>query len=325
MTPSGVPPSTLKVATALLTVYVVWGSTYLAIAVMIETLPPLLAAGVRYLVAGLLMLAFLWLRARLGGSQVERTGRAQWRSAAIVGTLLLLGGNGFVVLSELRIPSGISAVLVATVPIWLALFDAVATRRRPSALAVGGIVAGFAGVAILLAPVTGVTTIDPLGIGLVLVAAISWALGSVYSRGAAMPRSALLGTGMEMAAGGVALLLAGTVTGELSSFDPSQFSTSSLLALGYLIVFGSLVAFTAYVWLLGNVPVSTAGTYAYVNPIVAVALGALILREPITLRTIFAAALIVAAVIAMVSGRPRETAETAPLPEGGTAERGRAQ
>lgn len=324
MTPASAPPSTLKVATALLTVYVVWGSTYLAIAVMVETLPPLLAAGFRYIVAGLLMLAFLRLRARLGGSPVERTGKAQWRAAAIVGTLLLLGGNGFVVLSELRIPSGISAVLVATVPIWLALFDAVATRRRPSVLAVGGIVAGFAGVAILLAPVTGVAAIDPLGIGLVLIAAISWALGSVYSRGAAMPRSALLGTGMEMAAGGVALLLAGTVTGELSSFDPSHFSTNSLLALGYLIVFGSLVAFTAYVWLLGNVPVSTAGTYAYVNPIVAVALGALILSEPITPRTIFAAALIVAAVIAMVSGRPRVAEEVAPLPDGGSVERERA-
>ncbi len=321
---SGAPPSTLKVAIALLTVYVVWGSTYLGIAVMVETLPPLLAAGVRYLLAGALMLAFLWLRAGLGGRPVEQAGPRQWRAAAIVGTLLLLGGNGFVVLSELRIPSGIAAVLVATVPIWLSLFDAVATRRRPSALAVGGIVAGFVGVAILLAPISGLPAIDPLGIGLVLIAAISWALGSVYSRSAPMPRSALLGTGMEMAAGGVALLLAGTVIGELSGIDPSSFSTNSLLALAYLVVFGSLIAFTAYVWLLGNVPVSTAATYAYVNPIVAVALGALILSEPITPRTFIAAAVIVAAVIAMVSGRPRIAEESGPGPEAASVETERA-
>jgi drug/metabolite transporter (DMT)-like permease len=318
--PSSAAPSTLKVAAALLTVYVVWGSTYLAIALMIETLPPLLAASARYLVAGVLMVAFLAARARFRGSPLEATGAAQWRAAAIVGVLLLLGGNGFVVLSELRIPSGIAAVLVATVPIWLAVFDAIATRRRPSALAIGGIVAGFAGVAILLAPVSGVESIDPLGVLLVLVAALSWALGSVYSRGAPMPRSALLGTGMEMLTGGAALFVAGGLLGEVGQIQPAAFSLSSLLALAYLIVFGSLVAFTAYVWLLGNVPVSTVGTYAYVNPIVAVALGALFRHEPITPRTLIAAVIIIGAVIAMVSGRPRRSAEAAPVPEAASVE-----
>lgn len=318
--PPSSPPSTLKVASALLIVYVVWGSTYLAIALMIETLPPLLAAGARYVAAGLLMVAFLWIRARLGGTPLEKAGAAQWRAASIVGILLLLGGNGFVVLSELRIPSGVAAVLVATVPIWLAVFDAVVTRRRPSALAIGGILAGFLGVAILLAPVSGVDSIDPLGVVLVLIAAISWALGSVYSRTAPMPRSALLGTGLEMLAGGVALFVAGGLLGEAGEVHPAAFSSTSLLALGYLIVFGSLIAFTAYVWLLGNVPVSTVGTYAYVNPVVAVALGAMILSEPITPRTLVAAAVIIAAVVAMVSGRPRRAEEAGPVPEAASVE-----
>ncbi len=312
----------MKVAAALLTVYVVWGSTYLAIAVMIETLPPLLAAGARYISAGILMLGFLWLRSRLGGAPLEATGMRQWRAASIVGVLLLLGGNGFVVLSELRIPSGIAAVLVATVPIWLAVFDAMATRQRPSALAIGGIVAGFVGVAILVAPVSGVGQIDSLGVLLVVLAAVSWALGSIYSRGAPMPRSALLGTGMEMLAGGIALTLAGSLLGEIGEVHPAAFSLNSLLALAYLIVFGSLLAFTAYIWLLANVPVSTVGTYAYVNPIVAVGLGALILSEPITARTLIAAAIIIGAVVAMVSGRPRRAERSGPVPEAASAAEG---
>jgi drug/metabolite transporter (DMT)-like permease len=310
----------VKVAAALLTVYAVWGSTYLAIAVMVETLPPLLAAGVRFVVAGPLMLAFLWARGRSGGARPERVGVPQWRAAAIVGILLLLGGNGFVVLAELRIPSGIAAVLIATVPIWLALFAAAVTRHRPSALAVGGIVAGFVGVAILLAPVSGVDSLDPIGVALVLIAAISWAIGSIYSRNAPMPRSALLGTGMEMLAGGIGLLAVGGLLGEAGEVHAAAFSIPSLLALGYLIVFGSLAGFTAYVWLLGNVPIATAGTYAYVNPIVAVGLGALVRAEPITPRTLIAVVIIIAAVVAMVSGRRRSAEGPGPLPEAASVE-----
>jgi drug/metabolite transporter (DMT)-like permease len=315
MTQRKIPPSTLQVGVALLTVYVVWGSTYLGIAVMIETLPPLLAAGIRYLVAGSLVLGFLWLRARVRGVPLERPGPRQWRATAIVGVLLLFGGNGFVVLSELYIPSGIAAVMIATVPIWMALLDSLVTGTRPSALASGGIVAGFIGVAILIAPVSGGPAVDPFGIGLALVATLTWAVGSIYGRGAPMPRSALLATGMEMLAGGAALFAGGTLIGELPQADPAAFSVASLLALGYLIVFGSIVAFSAYVWLLANVPVSTAATYAYVNPIVAVALGALILSEPITPRTFVAAAIIIVAVIAMVSGRPRRAQERDPARE----------
>jgi drug/metabolite transporter (DMT)-like permease len=320
VTPASHRPSTARIALALLTVYVVWGSTYLGIAVMIQSLPPLLAAGVRYLNAGGAVLLFLIARARARRQFLERVGIAQWRAAAIVGELLLLFGNGFVVLAELHIPSGIAAVMISTVPIWMSILDAVVTGQRPSALAVGGIVAGFVGVVILLAPVSGGPAVDPLGIGLALIATIGWAIGSIYARGAPMPRSALMGTGMEMLAGGAALFLAGLLTGELPAFEPAAVTGASLLALAYLIVFGSIVAFSAYVWLLANVPISTAATYAYVNPIVAVILGALLLSEPITPRTVVAAVVIIAAVVAMVSGRPRQVEEARPAGEAGSVE-----
>jgi drug/metabolite transporter (DMT)-like permease len=310
-------PSTAAVAVALLIVYVVWGSTYLGIAIMIETLPPLLAAGFRYATAGLLMLGALVAHARLwrGAAPLERPTAAHWRSAFIVGTLLLLGGNGGVVLSELYIPSGIAAVLIATMPIWLALFDAILTRRRPSRLVVGGLLAGIFGVGLLLAPLDELGRINPIGIGLCMIAEISWAAGSIYARRAPLPRSALLGTGLEMLAGGLVLMLAGSLLGEIGRADVENFSVRSLVAVAYLIVFGSIVAFSAYTWLLANVPVSTVGTYAYVNPIVAVALGAVILNEPITPRTLIASAIIIGAVVAMVSGRPRETEEGGPSPD----------
>jgi drug/metabolite transporter (DMT)-like permease len=289
---------------------------------MIETMPPLLAAGVRYGTAGLIMLVALVAHARWRSSNepAERPTRAHVRSAFIIGSLLLLGGNGGVVLAELRIPSGIAAVLVATVPIWLAVFDAIVTRRRPSPLVIGGLVAGIAGVAVLLAPVEGLGHLDPIGVLLVLGAAISWAAGSLYARHAPLPRSGLLGTALEMMAGGVVLVAAGTLLGEVGRTDVTQFSLSSIVAIAYLVVFGSIVAFTAYTWLLANVPVSTVGTNAYVNPIVAVALGALILGEQITPRTLIAAAIIIGAVVAMVSGRPRATEEPGPAPEAATLE-----
>ncbi len=309
-------PSTAAVAFALLTVYVVWGSTYLGIAVMIETLPPLLAAGVRYATAGLIMLGALvaYARVRRSAAPIERPTRAHWRSAFIVGTLLLLGGNGGVVLAELYIPSGIAAVLIAAMPIWLSLFDAILTRRRPSRLVIGGLIAGIVGVAILLAPLDELDAINPIGIGLCVLAEISWAAGSLYARRAPLPRSALLGTGLEMLAGGLVMVLAGSLLGEIGRTNVEAFSLRSLVALAYLIVFGSLVAFTAFTWLVANVPVSTLGTYAYVNPIVAVALGAIFLSEPITPRTLIASAIIIAAVVAMVSGRPREIEGARPIP-----------
>jgi drug/metabolite transporter (DMT)-like permease len=323
MNPEGRPqPSTAAVIGALLLVYVLWGSTYFGIAVMIETMPPLLAAGARYGLAGLIMLGVLVAQARLrpASPAVERPTLANWRAALIVGTLLLLGGNGGVVLSELFIPSGIAAVLIATVPIWLAVFDALLTRQRPNRLVIGGLVAGIAGVAVLLVPIEGLEGIDPLGVGLALGAAILWAAGSIYSRRANLPRSALLGTGMEMLVGGLVLVLAGSLLGEIGRTNVDAFSGRSVVAFAYLVIFGSIVGFTAYTWLLANVPVSTVGTYAYVNPIVAVALGAIFLSEPITPRTMIAAVIIIGAVVAMVTGRPRATEEPGPAPEVATLE-----
>jgi drug/metabolite transporter (DMT)-like permease len=320
--PSGRQPPLAAVVVALLVVYVVWGSTYFAIALMIETLPPLLSAGVRYGTAGLLVLGALIAHARFrrSAAPLERPTAAQWRSTAIVGVLLLLGGNGGVVLAELHIPSGMAAVLVATVPIWLAVFDAIVSRRRPSRLALGGLAAGMVGVAVLLVPLEGLDRVDPLGVALVVGAAVSWALGSMVARHAPMPRSGLLVTGMEMVAGGLALVLVGSLLGEIGRADLSAASATSVLALVYLVVFGSIVAFTAYTWLLANVPVTTVGTYAYVNPIVAVGLGAVFLSEPITIRTVVATVVIVGAVVAMVSGRPRLAEEAGPDPEAGAME-----
>lgn len=311
-------PGTASVAVALGTIYLVWGSTYLAIRIMVETVPPFLGAGIRFVIAGALILGFAWATGRLRrsrGGGVGRIGWREWRSTAIVGAFLMLGGNGFVVLAEQHIDSGVAAILIAAVPIWMNLLEAIVTRRRPSWLAVGGVIAGFGGVLVLLAPVNGVSAVDPAGIGLAVFASLSWAVGSIYARGAPMPRSGMLATGMEQLAGGVLLTAAGVLTGEVARTDPASLSTASLLAVVYLLVFGSFLGFTAYTWLLKHTPVATAATYAYVNPIVAVVLGALILGESLTLRTLVAAVLIIGAVAAMVTGRPREVEELPPAPE----------
>jgi drug/metabolite transporter (DMT)-like permease len=297
------------VAGALLIVYVVWGSTYLGIAIMIQTLPPLVAAGVRYATAGVLLLAGIAIWNRLRGEPGERPTSLQWRSAIIIGTLLLLGGNGGVVLGEQRIPSGIAALIVATTPIWMVVFEALVARQRPSRVAVAGLVAGAVGVAILVVPLEGVAALDPIGIALVAGAAISWSVGSIYARRAPLPRSPFLGAGQEMLAGGVVMLGIGVLRGELAAVDPAAFSSASLLAVAYLIVFGSLVAFTAYIWVLHHASVSVVSTTAYVNPVVAVALGAIVLDEAMTPRTWLASLIILGAVVAMVSGRPRDVPE----------------
>jgi drug/metabolite transporter (DMT)-like permease len=297
------------VAGALLIVYVVWGSTYLGIAIMIQTLPPLVAAGIRYAVAGVLLLAGIAIWGRIRGQPGERPTRVHWRSAIIIGSLLLVGGNGGVVLGEQRIPSGIASLIVATTPIWMAVFEALVAGRRPSRLAIAGLFAGAVGVAILVVPLEGVAALDPIGIGLVAAAAISWSVGSIYARRAPLPRSPFLGAGQEMLAGGAVMLGIGLLRGELAAVDPSSFSSASLLAVAYLIVFGSLLAFTAYIWALHHTSVSVVSTTAYVNPVVAVALGAIVLGEPMSARTWLASLIILGAVVAMVSGRPRDVPE----------------
>jgi len=325
MISSAARPSTLAVATALGTVYLVWGSTYLAIAFVVDSMPPLLAAGVRFLVAGLTLIAFLvarerWRRRSGRGGGLTWPRAVEWRTAIIVGALLLLGGNGMVSVAEQTIPSGIAAVIIATTPIWLSVFDALLTRRMPSPLAIGGLVVGLIGVGILLLPSTGLDSFDPVGIGILVLATVCWASGSLYARRGPLPGNHLLGTGMEQLSGGLLLLAVGTALGEVGRFDPAAVTPASLFGLAFLIVFGSLAAFTAYVWLLNHVAVTTVATYAYVNPVVAVALGVAFNGETLTRRSLLAAALIIGAVVAMVSGRPREAEETGPSPNAATLE-----
>lgn len=302
----GLRAPVLQVALALAAVYVIWGSTYLAMAIAIETLPPFWMAGARHAVAG----AILYLFARSRGA--ARPSRVHWRSAAVIGGLLLLGGNGGVVWAEQRVDSGIAALLVSTVPLWMVLLEAL--RRggsRPTGRVVLGLALGFAGLIVLVRP-TGGGGIDLIGAAALLIASLSWAWGSLQSRRVQLPESPLLATAMEMLAGGGLLLLAGLVSGEASRLDLAAVSLRSGLALGYLIAFGSLIGFTAYIWLLRVASPVLASTYAYVNPIVAVFLGWLVLSEPLTPQTLIAAPVIVAGVILITTARARRIEEAKP-------------
>jgi drug/metabolite transporter (DMT)-like permease len=310
---------------ALGAIYVVWGSTYLAIRYAIETIPPFLSASIRFLVAGAILYAWSSFQ---GDLIYERRGWRQWRAAAIVGGALLLGGNGGVVWAEQHIPSGIAALVVATVPLWMALMDRTIFGQRLSWPAVLGLVLGFGGLTLLFGG-HGTGRIDPVGVGVVVFASFSWAAGSLYSRRAPLPSRPLVGTGMEMIAGGVLLGIAGLAAGEAGDLHVTAISLRSWLGLGYLIVFGSLVGFTAYVWLLRVARTSLVSTYAYVNPVIAVLLGWALASEPLTARTLLAGAIIVVAVILIVTARQvpsaGEPAEGSSVPEGGEKRRGRAE
>jgi drug/metabolite transporter (DMT)-like permease len=301
---SGPRATRAGIIAALAAVYIIWGSTYLAIRFAVETLPPFLMAGVRFVVAGGVL--YGWRRAR----GFPRPTPAQWRSATIVGGLMLLGGNGGVVWAEQYIESGTAALIVASVPLWMVLLDWLSPGgRAPRRTVWAGIVVGLVGVAMLFgAPETDAERYTAGWIVLVL-ASISWAIGSLYSRSARLP-APLLATGMQMLAGGALLLLAGAVTGELSALDPSTFSTRSVLSLLYLIVFGALIGYSAYVWLLRVTTPAVASTYAYVNPVVAVFLGWLLAGEALTLRIMVASAVIVGgvALITRAGRRPRPEA-----------------
>jgi drug/metabolite transporter (DMT)-like permease len=295
-------PSRLALASAFAIVYVVWGSTYLAILFAIETLPPFLMASVRFLLAGSLLYA--WARV-LGGAAAPSG--AHWRSTAIVGVLLLVGGNGLVVWSEQRVPSGIAALLVGTVPCFMVLIDWLRPQgRRPTGLVVAGLALGLLGLVWLVGPdsVMGGGRADLLGAGALVLASFSWAFGSIYSRHAPMPASPFLGTAMQMVAAGVVLLALSMALGEPWAFHSSTVSLRSVLSFLYLVVFGSIVAFTAYIWLLRVSTPARVSTYAYVNPVVAVLLGAALAGEALTTRMIVAAAVIVSGV-ALITLAPR--------------------
>jgi drug/metabolite transporter (DMT)-like permease len=297
MRDAGRTESPLRIASAFLAVYLIWGSTYLAIRFAIETLPSFWMAGVRYVTAGAVV--FAWGILRNG----ERPSARHWREAFVLGALFFLGGNGAVVWAERHVASGIASLLVATMPLWVVLLDwARPGGRTPGAVVVGGVALGFAGVLVLVPPTGAGAVTDPLGAIVLVAGALAWAIGSLYARHADLPRSLLLASGMEMIAGGVLLALAGTLLGEVRDIDLAAVSTRSLLALAYLVIVGSVIAFNAFRYLLERVALARVSTYAYVNPVVAMFLGWLVADEPITSRTLVGAAVIVGAVAMVIAG-----------------------
>ncbi|MFB3887550.1 MAG: EamA family transporter [Thermodesulfobacteriota bacterium] len=288
------PPSSFAIWTAMISVYVVWGSTYLAIRFAIETIPPFLMAGIRFLIAGSILI--LWRRLR-GDSAPSLQ---QWRSAAIIGIFLLVGGNGGVVWSEQYVPSGVTALLVGSAPLWMVLLDALRPGGRPTGwVSIAGLILGFIGIAILVGPTSPTHSsekIDLIGASVLILASLFWSIGSLYSRQAVLPPSPLLGTGMEMLTGGGGLFLLGVLTGELKELTITGISAQSLTGFFYLIIFGSWIGFSAYTWLLRAAPTPWVSTYAYINPVVAVILGHLLAAEPLTPRILIAAAIVVGSV-----------------------------
>jgi drug/metabolite transporter (DMT)-like permease len=286
-----------QIWTGLWIVYVVWGSTYLAIRVVVETMPPLLSGGVRFMLAGAILYTVLLVR---GGRAKVRFTREQWISAAIVGTLLVTGGNGLVMVGEVDVPSALAALIIASVPLWVIVYRRVAGESIATGTLVG-VAVGFVGLALILLP-SGSNDEVTSWVGLLLLccAAPCWALGSFLSGRRPLPADPFLSTSLQMMLGGLTSVIAGLARGEAGDVDFAGFSADSLIAYGYLIVIGSLVAFTAYVWLLQNAPVSKVATYAYVNPIIAIFLGWAILSEEITVWIIAGAAIVVASVATIV-------------------------
>jgi drug/metabolite transporter (DMT)-like permease len=304
-------PSRWSILANLWVVYLVWGSTYLAIRVAVETIPPFLGAGVRFIVAGLIVAAYLALRGRwvLAGLNLR-----QAVSAGLVGALLLLGGNGLLMVAERSVPSGLAALFIGAVPLWIVALRA-ADGQRLSRTTVLSVLVGFAGVSLLIVPRMegGLATLSgPL---LLLAASVSWATGSFSSQRLPLPRDPLVSTSLQMTLGGLALTAVGLVLGEAGRLDPSTISGPSMLALAYLVVFGSLVGFSAYTWLLHHAPLSTVATYAYVNPVIAVILGWAILAEEITPTIVVGAAVILSSV-AFVVRRETLSRSSVPRPAG---------
>jgi drug/metabolite transporter (DMT)-like permease len=282
-----------RLLAAFAAVYIIWGSTYLAIRFAVETLPPLLMAGARFLLAGSILL--LWARLR----ERATPQRSDWRTGFISGALLLLGGNGAVVWAEQVVPSGIAALLVAVVPVWVVVLEWLRPGgRRPRLPVFVGLALGLLGLALLVGPeaLHGGGSISLIGAGVLMVGSFSWALGSLYTRGAPKPTSGSIGSGTQMFAGGVCLVIVALLLGELPQLDLAHASARSLLGFAYLVTFGSLIGFTAYIYLLSHTTAAKAATYAYVNPVVAVLLGWAFASEPINARTLAAAAVILAGV-----------------------------
>ena len=281
---------------ALWTVYLVWGSTYLAIRIVVETIPPLASAGVRFLLAGLIMYVFLAIR---GGFSRMKVTLPQLGASTLIGSALLFGGNGIVTIAEQSVPSGLAALIIASVPLWVVVLRALFGDRASGGTLIG-VAVGFAGVGLLVASSGGAAGGSIGGVLLLVLASVFWAAGSFFSGRVPLPKDPFVSTSYQMLTGGVVLMVAALIHGEFASIDFESFSVSSIAALAYLVGAGSLLAFTAYTWLLRNAPISKVSTYAYVNPVVAVFLGWIVLSEKITPLMLIGAAIIVAAVAFIV-------------------------
>lgn len=305
--------STSLVIAAFIAVYIIWGSTYLGISIAIDTIPPLLMAGTRFILAGSLLYA--WTRYK--GMEAPRG--IHWRNAFIVGGLMLFGGNGGVTWSEQYLPSGLAAVLVATVPLWIVVLEWLRpSGHYPGHQIIAGLILGFGGVVVLFGPsnLGGGEGVNLLGAGVIIAATLSWAIGSLYARQAELPSAPLVAVAQEMIGGGVILTVVALLMGEGNQLDISNISLASGLSLLYLTIFGSMVAFTAYIWLLKNVSPARAATYAYVNPVIAVFLGSVFNNESLTLIMVIASTMIIGAVMLITTYRQKlsvQSTENDPL------------
>jgi drug/metabolite transporter (DMT)-like permease len=302
-----------KIWIALWAVYIIWGSTYLGIELAGETMPGTFAAGVRFTIAGLLILGFIaWRR----GRGVLRLTRAELISSIVVG-LLLPGANSLLFITEADVPIGLTSLIIAAIPLWVLLLRLV-VRERPDLVSTIGLVVGFGGIALLVRPGGGSGSLGYLL--LTVVASFLWAFGSFLAPRLPLPRDAFVATAYEMLAGGLVLLPIGLLVYSPSELDPARYSGRSIFGLVYLILLGSIVGYSAYVWLLANAPIGQVATYAYVNPVVAIALGAIVLDESITWRIVIGALLILVAVAIVIrresgaTGRPARPVEPAPEP-----------
>jgi drug/metabolite transporter (DMT)-like permease len=294
----GLDAHQLRVLGAFLLIYVIWGSNFLAIRYAIETVPPFLLMGVRSMLAGLCL--YVWARLRAADPPTL----AHWRAAAIVGVLLFVGCHGLLAWAQGRVPSGVAALGMATLPLWMTLLDWLWARApRPGLPVWIGLALGLLGLSVLIGPGSWSGAVDATGLLVIQASGFSWALGSIKARRSHLPESVVLSTGMQLIAGGAALQVIAVVAGEVAGFDPRAISLRSLLGFTYMVGAASIVAFTAYVWLLRVSTPSRVASYAFVNPLVAVVLGAAVAGEPLTARTALAAVLILAAVAAILSGR----------------------
>jgi len=296
------PPARSALLLAFASIYLIWGSTYLGIRIAIESMPIFLMAGARFLIAGAGLYAVLRWRA------APRPTARQWWIATVIGTFLLLGGNGLVVWAEQYVPSGITALIIGIQPLFFVLTEwAWPGGLRPSLVTMFALLLGFIGVAWLAAPWESSTdgALHPGGVAAILLACVSWAIGSIYSRHSKHGADPLLASAQQMLAGGTVLTLVALLHGDFAVLDLATISARSWWAFGYLILFGSLIGFSTFVWLMKHSTPARVSTYAYVNPLVAVFLGWLILHEPVTLRTAVAASIIVAAVVVIITEKNR--------------------